>query len=90
MPYFLLVCAVVSLMLLGCSSVDERQERAQGVLDRATEGIVSLKDTIAETASGAVQKIQATAVDVEERADKLQNGVEKLQEGTAEVKEAIR
>ena len=90
MPYFLLVCAVVSLMLLGCSSVDERQERAQGVLDRATEGIVCLKDTIAETASGAVQKIQATAVDVEERADKLQNGVGKVRTGTEQVKEALR
>ena len=104
MPYFLLVCAVVSLMLLGCSSTEERKDKAQGILDQAAESIVegvekakSLKDTIAETASGASQKIQATAVDVEERANKIQNGVKKvtdatkeLKEGAEEVKSALR
>jgi methyl-accepting chemotaxis protein len=103
MPYLILTIAVVSLLLIGCSSIEERQERAADLFQRAAEGVIEgvetakdVKDQVVGTLSGAVSTIQATTSELQRRADQIQEGAEKvtnaigqIQEGVDEVKGAV-
>ncbi len=96
MPYFILACAVVSLLLLGCSSVEERQERAENILDAATENFVQgletgkrVKQEVTEGISDAAEHIEASALEVQEKTEKLQNGVGKVRDAASDFKEGV-
>ncbi len=70
----LLACVTLSFLLLGCSAREERQEQAEAILDVATE---------------IGQKVQATALEVQERTEKLQNGIEKVKDAASDFKEGM-
>ncbi len=106
MPYLILAVAAASLLLLGCSfggTLEERQERANRILNQTKEGVVQgvedakrLKSGISDTLSGATHAIKETTEELKERADNLQQGIEKVadavqgaQEGVEEVKGAL-
>jgi TolA-binding protein len=85
MPYFILACAVVSLLLLGCSSVEEGQTQAKNMLNTAADGIVQGIETVKTVG----EKVEATVLDVQERAEQVRGGIEKMGQGATEVKEAF-
>ena len=103
MPYLILTIAIASILLIGCSSIEERQERAANLLQRAAEEVVEgvetakdVKDQVVGTISGAVKTIQATTSEIQQRANQIQEGAEKvtgaigqIQEGVDEVKGAV-
>ena len=103
MVRFLFLSTTACLLLSGCSSVEERRERAEEVIDTASdryiEGIKQAQEGTAQlkaTISGTAEKLQETALEIQERANQLQEGVEKVgeaveaaKEGITEVKEAF-
>lgn len=96
MVHILFVSAAASLLLLGCSPVEERRERAEEVIDTASdyyiEGIKQAqegKEKLTQTISGVAEKLQATALEIQGRADQLQEGAEKVGEAVEAGKEGI-
>jgi len=104
MVRLLFLSTATCILLFGCGgTVEERRKRAEEVIDtasdhyiegikRAQEGTTQLKATI----SGTAEKLQETALEIQERADQLQEGAKKVgeaieagKEGVTEVKEAF-
>lgn len=93
----LLICAAVSVLLIGCSSFQDRQERAQRILEQTTDGIAEgiekateLKDQVVDSLSGTTQKIQATATELKQRAQDLQDGVDQIVDAVQNGQEGIQ
>ena len=103
MVHIIFISGAVSLLLVGCGTVEERRERAEDVIDTASdyyiEGIKQAQEgteNLKKTISGAAEKLQATALEIQDRTDQLQEGVGKVieavetgKEGMTEVKEAF-
>lgn len=85
MPYFVLACVTLSILLLGCSSVEERQERAEHLLNAASENFIQGL----ETGKRVKERIEASALEVQEKTEQLQNGVEKVQDAASDFKEGV-
>ncbi len=100
MPYFILAIALASILLVGCSfggTVEERQKRAQDILDTATAnvtmGLEEAKRVTGEIGDGltdASKKLEETATKIEETAGALQEGVQKITTAVDMAKEAAK
>jgi len=93
---FLLVCIVGGLLLVGCSSLEERQERALKLMEE-TVGTATgvIKDTTTQVGDAAkaglnlVGTLKDGVEDIKNRVDAVQQGVEKIQEGKALIEEGL-
>ena len=93
MRFFLPVIGV--LLLTGCGSFQERQDRANRVIDQAAQAVGSgvnvLKDaggTLADGVSKTAGTINATVSDLEEKADQVQSGTRKITGAAQDVQRA--
>ena len=81
-PLIFVVAGVV--FLTGCSSVQDRQAKANTLIGNigqvAGDTVNTVKKTAADTQAVAKQSVK-TAEDLKKRADKIANGVQQVQEG---------
>ena len=85
MPVFLLVCAAVSLLLLGCR-IEEKQKQAADLVESAAEDIAGG----IEAAKHLQEKVGATAVDVQKRVEQLQKGAAKVTGAVGTLKDGVQ
>jgi len=93
---FLLVLMIMGVLLAGCDSIRERQEKAAQVLE-------GLQKTASGTVAGAVGQIRNTVdmgksvmgtvqegvAGVKRRVDSVEQGVKKIQEGKTLIEEGL-
>lgn len=91
-----LACAIVSVLLVGCGSFREKQESAHKVLNQATNHLIvgiekakEMKNALSGSLLEATTKIKATATDLKDRADSLQNSIEKVADAVEQGQEGI-
>lgn len=100
MPYFILAIALASILLVGCAfggTVEERQKRAQDILDTATAnvtmGLEEAKRVTGEIGDGltdASKKLEKTATTLEKKAEEIQEGVQKITTAVDKANEAAK
>ena len=97
MIQLLLVCATVSLLLLGCSDIRARQERAADFVESAAgqikggiEKAKDVKDQLTVAFSGSTKKLKATASDLENRAKRLEDGAGKVADAVEAGQQAVK
>ena len=93
---FLLTLMVVSILLVGCSSVDEQRaglgEFIGGLKQTASNVVAGAVDQlrgVVNTGKALVGSVQEGIDDVKRRADAVQSGVEKIAEGKKLIKEGL-
>lgn len=92
------------LLLAGCSSLEERQEKTSvwwngffgtgsGMVQNLKgvyDGTVRQIHAAVQIGKGAVDSLQSAAKDIQARVQKVQDGVEKIQEGKGLIEEGVR
>ncbi|OGJ58747.1 hypothetical protein A2635_02620 [Candidatus Peribacteria bacterium RIFCSPHIGHO2_01_FULL_51_9] len=94
-----------TLFLVGCSSLEERQEKSfewwNGFfgtgsggrfqnLKGAYDGVVRQIHATVQIGKGSVDGLKSATEDIQERVQKVQDGVEKIQEGKDLIQEGVR
>jgi len=93
---FLLVCIVGGLLLVGCSSVEERQARALqmfgdtvGTATGAIAETTTQMEEAAQTGWNLIGAVKAGIEDIKRRVNAVQQGIEKIQEGKELIEEGL-
>lgn len=94
---FLLVLMLVGVLLVGCTSIEERQNRATGIIkDLGQTASGAVADTVGQiknvvdsgkSAAGAVQE---GVSDIKRRVDAVEAGVKKIKEGKELIDEGLK
>ena len=92
--YRLTAVSVLTLLLVACSSVEERQDRAKDFVAGsgstvATGGLLSGLQSIRDFAASTVQTVTDVVSGVRGRVQKIQSGAELLMEGTELIQEGV-
>ncbi|HLC76189.1 MAG TPA: hypothetical protein VJB82_03705 [Candidatus Peribacterales bacterium] len=93
MHYFILAIALASILLIGCSiggSVEERQKRAQDILDSTTANITAGIDEAKEAAGELHSEITNTSITIESAATQLGKTAQGVQKGVEKIGTALK